>query len=48
MVIVQGQGTMNEGKIQFNQAEVFLIDEHTSIDFQSNNELLAYRAYSPI
>ncbi len=48
MVIVQGQGAMNEGKIQFNQAEVFLIDKNTSIDFQANNNLLAYRAYSSI
>jgi mannose-6-phosphate isomerase len=48
MVIVQGQGTMNEGKIQFNQADVFLIDKQTSIDFKSDKDLLAYRAYSLI
>ncbi|CAF4282829.1 unnamed protein product, partial [Adineta steineri] len=48
MIIVQGQGTMNEGKIHFNEANVFLIDKHTSIDFTSDNHLLAYRAYSLI
>jgi mannose-6-phosphate isomerase len=48
MVIVQGQGTMNQGKIQFNQADVFLIDKQTSIDFKSDKDLLAYRAYSLI
>jgi mannose-6-phosphate isomerase len=48
MVIVQGEGKMNQEKIEFNQADVFLIDKQTSIDFTSNNNLLAYRAYSPI
>ncbi|CAF0976983.1 unnamed protein product [Rotaria sp. Silwood1] len=48
IVIIQGQGTMNEGKISFNEPSVFLIDKQTSIDFKSNNDILAYRAYSPI
>ncbi|CAF2646215.1 unnamed protein product [Rotaria sp. Silwood2] len=48
MVIIQGQGTMNEGKVSFNEASVFLIDKETSIDFKCDNDLLAYRAYSPI
>ncbi|CAF0724058.1 unnamed protein product [Adineta steineri] len=48
MIIVQGQGTMNKGEIHFNEANVFLIDKHTSIDFTSDNHLLAYRAYSLI
>lgn len=48
LIIVQGQGTMNEAKVQFNPAEVFLIDSNTSIDFQAQKNLLAYRAYSSI
>ncbi|CAF3991306.1 unnamed protein product [Rotaria sp. Silwood1] len=48
IVIIQGQGTMNEGKISFNEPSVYLIDKQTSIDFKSNNDILAYRAYSPI
>ena len=39
---------MNEGKVQFNEADVFLIDKQTAIDFKSDKELLAYRAYSLI
>lgn len=48
MVVVQGNGTMHDGKVQFNAANVFLIEKATKIDFQSNSELLAYRAYSPL
>lgn len=48
MVIVQGQGMMNEEKIQFNEADVFLIDKSITIDFKADKDLLAYRAYSPI
>lgn len=48
MVIVQGKGTMNEGKVPFDEATVFLIDKQTSINFKANNDLLAYRAYSLI
>lgn len=48
MVIVQGQGTMNEGHISFDEAAVFLIDKQKSIDFKAHKDLLAYRAYSLI
>ena len=48
MVIIKGRGTMNEGKVQFNEASVFLTDKQISIDFKCENDLLAYRAYSPI
>jgi mannose-6-phosphate isomerase len=48
MIIVEGQGAMNKGKVQFHEAEVFLIEKQTSIDFAATNDLLAYRAYSPI
>jgi mannose-6-phosphate isomerase len=48
MIIVEGQGAMNEGKVQFHEAEVFLIEKQTSIDFTATNDLLAYRAYSSI
>ncbi|UJR14263.1 hypothetical protein I4U23_001254 [Adineta vaga] len=48
VIIVQGQGVMNEGKIKFQEAQVFLIDKQTSIDFQSDSNFLAYRAYSPL
>jgi mannose-6-phosphate isomerase len=48
LIIVQGQGTMNQGKVQFDQASFFLIDKQTSVDFNTDNELLAYRAYSLI
>ncbi|CAF1295436.1 unnamed protein product [Rotaria sordida] len=48
MIIIQGQGTMNKETVLFNEADVFLIDKQTSIDFQCNNDLLAYRAYSSI
>lgn len=48
MIIVQGQGQMNEGKVEFKSADIFLIDQQTSINFTSNNNnnLLAYRAYA--
>lgn len=48
MIIVNGDGKMNEGKNIFGPADVFLIDKQTSIDFISNNNLLAYRAFSSI
>ncbi|CAF1515127.1 unnamed protein product [Adineta ricciae] len=46
MIIVQGQGVMNDGKVQFNEASVFLIEKQTAVDFKSDNNILAYRAYS--
>lgn len=48
MIIVQGNGVMNQGKTSFNPASVFLIDKQTTIDFQANSNLLAYRAYSSL
>lgn len=48
LMIIEGEGTMNNGEVQFNAAEVFLIDSNTSIDFQTKKNLLAYRAYSSI
>jgi len=46
MIVVQGDGLMNQGKTSFQPANVFLIDKQTTIDFQANSNLLAYRAYS--
>jgi len=46
LVIVQGNGKMNDKKISFEPASFFLIDPKTTIDFQANDQLLAYRAYS--
>ncbi|CAM4747746.1 unnamed protein product [Rotaria magnacalcarata] len=48
MVIIQGQGTMNEGKVPFDEASVYLIEKQTSINFKANTNILAYRAYSLI
>ena len=48
LLIIEGEGTMNKGEVQFNTAEVFLINSNTSIDFQTKKNLLAYRAYSSI
>ena len=46
LVIVQGRGQMHGGKIVFQPASFFLIDQQTTIDFHADDHLLAYRAYS--
>lgn len=48
LIIIDGEGMMNKGEVQFNAAEVYLINANTSIDFQTKKNLLAYRAYSSI
>ena len=45
MVIVEGQGVMNNGKTKFKPATVFLIEKNLTIDFVADDQLLAYRAY---
>jgi mannose-6-phosphate isomerase len=48
LVIVHGQGSIDEGRSFFQPATVYLIDKQTKIDFKAERELLAYRAYSLI